>query len=228
MRPKKRYLPDSELKFNDWQAEFVDNLVPLAGTLGVLPGDLAALQAAQTEWKTRKLACLAARTAARAATETKDEALAGFKARVRTIVGRIQKSVNMTDDIRELLTITVPDREPTPLDPGYITSLPAPLVVLDFSVRGICRLHIGVNPSDERNNGLPPGVYGAQVWYYEGGTPPEVEYVRYRFVGSTSQSPFIHILKNTKPVLASYRVRWQDRRHRFGPFGDPVEASITP
>ena len=220
------YIPAKDIDFNEWQQNLLSYIAAHAGALGVTPAQLALLQAAQAEWNSGFSNHQVAWRAAAAATERKNRARAAFKALIRPTVGRIQPLAEVTDDIRKLMRITVKDRKPTPLDPEYIKTLNPPQMILDFSLRGACRLHVGRNPSNERRNGKPQGISGCALYIKLGGLVARE--AGWKLVGLTTRSPFIHKIENKEPLRVAYKACWTDKLGRFGRFCDPVEASITP
>jgi len=64
-------------------------------------------------------------------------------------------------------------RRETSVDPDYMNTIPAPLLLLDFSQRRQVTAHWGPNPSDENHNARPPKTIGCQVQVARGGIPTD-------------------------------------------------------
>ena len=137
----------------------------------------------------------------------------------------IQKRPETTDAQREGLGITVPDRQPTPLDPGRILAEPPPIVLVDTSQRLQATIHFGPNPSDERNNPKPEIVHAVELWHCLGPAPADVS--GYVFLALDTHSPYVHIFGGLVAVTITYRLRWVDRLGRPGPFSEPVTVTIS-
>ena len=226
MAGNKDYIPAVDIEFHVWQANLLSFIASHLVELGVTPAQYAELQAAQAEWDGALSSHQVAQNAAKGATKRKNTARAAFKALIRPAVGRIQPQATVTDPMRKSMRITVKDREPTPLNLDYIVNLSPPQMLLDFSLRGACRIHVGRNPSNERRNGKPEGVTSVALYIKCGGLVAKD--AGWELVGLTTRSPFIHKLDNTEPLRVAYKACWVNRLGRFGRFCDPVEASITP
>ena len=163
-----------------------------------------------------------------AAIEVKDETKASLIEYIRLLAQKYQNDPDATDERREGLGITVPDTEPTALDPGYILALPAPLVILDPSSRGLISCAFGVNPSDENNNAKPPGIRSCEIFFAVGGIPnSDPEAGPWQYVADDSRSPYVHQRPHTASGTLAYKVRWKDDRNRPGPFCDPITIAYT-
>jgi hypothetical protein len=226
MSKKKRYLPDADPGFHAWQANFLDYVVANAAALGVSPARVAELQAARTEWDAGFDESRVTSKAALAATRRKNDARTVYKRLIRSTVGAVQSHAGVTDAMRKAMRVTVRDREPTPLSPDYVRTLPSPQVLLDFSLRGGCVIHFGARPNNERRNAKPPDIHAGAVYVKRGGA--SAGGTQWELVALPTRSPYVHMLGNKEPVAVAYTACWVDRLNRFGPKCDPVEASITP
>lgn len=218
---KKDYIPCSDAEFDEWFRNFAANISAIATPLGISPAMITEVTDAYANWQPGYAAQQMARNAAQAATETKDALRDTGKETVRPLVGVLQAHPGLTDAQRAILGITVPDRKPTPASPEYVTALAPPLLLLDWSGRGLVVVHFGVNPSNEKNNAKPHGIFGARIWSRQDGGDWE-------YVAVDTNSPYTHNFSITKPVSVEYRAQWIDKQMRPGPFSQTVKCVVTP
>jgi hypothetical protein len=219
--PKKDYIPYSDAEFDEWFRNFAANISVIATRLEIPPAMITAVTTAYANWQPGYAAQQAAKNAHQAATEIKDELRDTGKEAVRPLVGILQAHPGLTDWERKILGITVPDRKPTPASPEYVASLPPPLLLLDWSGRGLVVVHFGVNPSNEKNNAKPPGLFGAQIWCRQNGGDWE-------YVAADTNSPYTHNFSITKPASVEYRAQWLDKQMRPGVFSETAKCTVSP
>jgi hypothetical protein len=219
--PKKDYIPYSDAEFDEWFRNFAANISAIATRLEIPPAMITAVTTAYANWQPGYAAQQTAKNAHQAATEIKDELRDTGKEVVRPLVGILQAHPGLTDGERKILGITVPDRKPTPASPDYVASLPPPLLLLDWSGRGLVVVHFGVNPSNEKNNAKPPGLFGAQIWCRQDGKDWE-------YVAVDTNSPYTHNFSITKPASVEYRAQWLDKQMRPGVFSETAKCTVTP
>lgn len=219
------YIPDRDGDFDNWFANYQQYAAANAVALGLSPAQVLEIQTAKINWSLGYSNLVAARNSYQAASQTKDEKREAGETVIRKYTGIIQKRPETTDAQRQGLGITVPDRQPTPLDPGRILQEPPPLVFVDTSQRLQATVHFGPNPSDERKNPKPEIAHGAELWYCLGPAPADV--TAYQFLALDTASPYVHAFAGLQAVTVTYRLRWVDRLGRPGPFGDPVTVTIS-
>jgi len=219
------YIPRPDAEFDAWFQTFQQYAVANAAALGLTPAHALEIQTAKTDWSLAYSSLIAIRNAYKAAQETKDEKREAGESVIRRYTGIIQARPETTDAQREGLGITVPDRQPTPLDPGRILQEPPPLVVVDTGQRNQATIHFGPNPGNERENPKPEFVHGAELWHCPGPAPADV--TAYQFLALDTNSPYVHVFPGGQAVTVTYRLRWVDRLGRPGPFGDPVTVTIS-
>jgi hypothetical protein len=219
------YIPSPDPAFDAWFQNYQQYVVANAAALGLTPAQALEVQTAKINWNLSYSNLISARNAYQAAQEVKDEKREAGETVIRKITGIIQKRPETTDAQREGLGITVPDRQPTPLDPGRILQEPPPIVLVDTSQRLQATVHFGPNPSDERKNPKPDFVHAAELWYSFGGVPADA--AAYVFLALDTASPYVQIFGGLQAVTVTYRLRWVDRLGRPGPFSEPVTVTIT-
>ena len=219
--PKKDYIPYSDAEFDEWFRNFSANISAIATPLEIPPAMITAVTDAYAAWEVGYTAQRTAKNAHQAATETKDELRDTGKEAVRPLVGLIQAHPWLTDAQRQILRITVPDRNPTPASPDYVGSLLPPLLLLDWSGRGVVVVHFGVNPSNEKNNAKPQGIFGAKIWCRQDGADWE-------YVADDTNSPYTHNFAITEPASVEYRTQWLDKQMRTGVFSQSAKCTVSP
>jgi hypothetical protein len=219
------FIPQRDDAFDAWFQTYQQYAVANAAALGLTPAQALEIQTAKINWSLSYSNLIAARNAYQGAQEIKDEKREAGETVIRKMTGMIQKRPETTDAQREGLGITVPDRQPTPLDPGRILQEPPPIVLVDTSQRLQATVHFGPNPQDERKNPKPEIAHAAELWYSFGGAPTDA--AAYQFLALDTNSPYTHVFAGLQAVTVTYRLRWVDRLGRPGPFGDPVTVTIS-
>jgi hypothetical protein len=219
------YIPNPDPAFDAWFQNYQQYAVANAVALGLTPAQALEIQTAKINWSLGYSNLIAARNSYQAAQEIKDEKREAGEGVIRKMTGIIQKRPETTDAQREGLGITVPDRQPTPLDPGRILQEPPPIVLVDTSQRLQATIHFGPNPSDERNNPKPEICTGAEIWYCYGAMPTDAAAML--FLALDTHSPYVQIFAGLQAVTITYRLRWVDRLGRPGPFSEPVTVTLT-
>ncbi len=219
------YIPNQDPAFDAWFQNYQQYAVANAVALGLTPAQALEIQTAKINWSLGYSNLISARNAYQGAQEIKDEKREAGEGVIRKYTGMIQKRPETTDAQREGLGITVPDRQPTPLDPGWILQEPPPIVLVDTKQRLQATIHFGPNPSDERKNPKPEFVHAAELYYSFGGVPTDA--ASYVFLAQDTASPYVHLFGGLQAVTVTYRLRWVDRLGRPGPFSEPVTVTIT-
>jgi len=219
------YIPAPDAEFEEWFAGFLAYCVAHKVELGLSDADILEIQVSKTTWSVAYSQHLAAQNAAQGATETKEEKRDAGEAVIRKFVKIIQARPGVSDANREGLGVTVRDTTLTPLSEDIVRTTPAPTLKPDWSHRGQVIVHFGPNPGDERNNGLPPGIKGAKLWYYFGTGPADA--AAWVWLADDTHSPYLHIVPTGTALTVTYRAQYFDRRMRLGPMGDPVTVTIT-
>ncbi len=225
--PKRDYIPRQDDAFSVWFTKYVQYAQTHAVDLGLNPGQVNELIVTRDQWAAAYNQHLVAKDAARSAAATKDDRREVGERVLRTLTGFVQNRRETTDAQREGLGVTVPDREPTPLDPEAIRLIAPPILLPDFSKRGQVVIHFGPNPGDERKNALPEIAKGVRLYYVTGvltpGTDPNA--LAWQWLGDDTHSPYLHIING--PVTVTYRAQYIDRNLHLGTLCDPVTVTIT-
>ncbi|HOC67831.1 MAG TPA: hypothetical protein PKO23_03420 [Candidatus Hydrogenedentes bacterium] len=219
------YIPRSAGERILWLNRFSSWLLAHGAAHGFTVDEVNAMRDAATVAMDAYTDLEAARAAARAATATKNATLVAAVALAREHAQRIQAWPTTTDADRADAGLTVPDTTPTKTPEDLVLTVPAPLILLDFSVRRQVTVHWGPNPANEQQNGRPRGVIGCQLEYALGGIPDDER--AWRVLETDTDSPFIHRVSETAPTTIAYRARYVAKNLKLGPYGDPVACSVT-
>ena len=218
------YIPNPDSQFDAWFQKYQFYAVANAVALGLAPAEALEIQTAKIVWSLAFSNHLAAKDAARAAAEVKDEKRETAEEGIRKYTKKIQARPETTDAQREFLGITVPDRIPTPLDPEKILLHPAPNHIVKPH-RGQVEIHVGPDPENENYNALPDICRAIEIVRAAGGVPADV--AGWVHVAEISHSPYVDVLGNSAPITVSYRFQYIDRLGRHGPYSDPVTVAVS-
>ncbi len=219
------YIPRSAEERIQWLNRFSTWLLANGATHGFDVNEVNAMRDAATAALDAYTELVSARAAARAATATKNITLGAAVTLARENARRLQSWPTTTDADRADAGLTIPDTTPTKMPEDLVLTIPAPLLLLDFSVRRQVTVHWGPNPANEQQNGRPKGVIGCQLEYALGGLPADES--AWRILETDTDSPFIHRVSETAPTTIAYRARYLGKNLKLGPHGDPVECAVT-
>ena len=219
------YIPRDEARRIEWMSSFAQFLNAHGADYGFSSGEIAAFVAALTNAKTAFSDNVTQQDLARAATVSKNAALAVAMGLSRKHAQRLQYYPGMTDGVRALAGLTLPDTNPTPTPPDEILTIPAPLIRLDFSMRNQVSIHWGPNPANEQRNARPKGTRGCQIQAARGGRPEDER--DWMDLGLSTRSPHIHTVHEDTPTTYAYRARYIGRNQKYGPFGNPVVCTVN-
>ncbi len=223
------YIPAQDAAFEAWITNYLLYAAANAGALGLTPAQVLEMQTNKINWSLAWNNSTAADAAAQAATAVKGARRADAEKTYRQITNYIQSRKETTDAQRQALGITVPDREPTPIDPTAITRVNPPLLWGDTSKPRVLTLHFGPKPQNERENAKPPEAYGARLWFAEGGAPSGPggwDALAWQWMGDDTHPPYT--FNPGRGGTFSFRAQWFDRLMNLGPLGDPITVSLSP
>ena len=219
------YIPTNEAEKIQWLTNFAAWLTVNGAAHGFTPAEIAAFNAAVADASTAVTDNVTAQAAAKAATANKNTALAAAVEMARDDAQRVQDDPNTTNGDRGGAGITIPDTTPTTTAGGGVLSIPAPLLLLDFSVRRQVTVHWGTNPANEHQNHRPAGTIGCQIQAAIGGIPAtESGWV---VLEIDTDSPMIHTIHEDVPTTYAYRACYVGKNLKLGPFGDPVVCTVS-
>ena len=151
------YIPRTDEGKILWLNQFLSWVTVNGATHGLGSTDISLLTTAVGNATNSFSVHETAQAAARAACSTKNDNIGAAIALAREDAQRIQTYPSTTDADRHNAGITIPDTTPTPSSDDKILNIPAPLLLLDFSVRRQVTIHWGPNPHNEHQNARPAG-----------------------------------------------------------------------
>lgn len=219
------YIPADDPGKLRWILHFDQWFRANGADFGFSPAQLADMAARAAAFRDTMTAHQSAQAAARAATQTKNQARAAAIALGRTFAQEIQNKSKTTDADRAAAGLTVPDTTPTRTAPDTILTIPAPLLLLDFSVRRQVTVHWGPNPANEHENGRPAGTLGCQIQAARGGVPTDE--TGWVILDTDTQSPLIHTVEEDMPTTFAYRARYLGKTLKYGPFSEHAACTVS-
>lgn len=228
---RRDYLPTADSELVLWLNSFRVQVSTRAALLGLEAAeDIEPLNTTATAFGASVTASRTKIDEARAATASKRAARRAALQQVRPLVRRLQAHPLMTDELRSILGLTLRDAPATTTTRNDPVPDVAPLLDLDFGVRGQITIHFGPNPAERNRNGLPDGALGAVVQ----ATPVDAQQstnpdaiTGWQWLDNTTRSPLVHTPDATGPRTWAYRVAYLYRRGKRGPWSAPATASAT-
>ncbi len=185
------------------------------------PEELAALKSNQTAWETAYTNHQTAQIAAQSACRGKDDSRKISQSLIRKVTRRLQVNPMVTDEVRESLKITVPQRQRTSVGTPYSR----PLGRVDVKDRFQHVIHFVDEASQRRRK--PAGVFGCEIWVKLGDAPPTDPSSELKFLGINTSTPFKITYQGVDAnKTAHYMLRWVNNRGLAGPWSPTVSAII--
>lgn len=215
------YLPGPDADYQAWVTNFVTYANANLAALGLVAADMLPVTTNQLAFNNGFSAHIAAKNAAMAAKQTKDESRVALTGAIRPLVRRLQASPAVSDAERAALGITV--RTPSaPIGPP----ITAPLVSIECGQRLQHTLRF-VDASTPTRRAKPPGVMGVEIWNKVGTTPPVGE-GELRFVAVDTSAPYVLDFDAVEGgKTAYYWLRWVNPTGERGPWSEQAAATIA-
>lgn len=215
------YIPGPDASFQAWQVNFVTYANANLAALGLVAADMTPVTTAQTAWAAGFTNHIAAKNAAMAAKQTKDESRVAYIAAIRPLVRRLQASPSVSDAERASLGITVAQQS-GPIGPPTT----APLVSLECGNRLQQTIRF-VDSATPTKKAKPTGVLGAEIWNKVGTTPPTGE-SDLRFVAVDTNAPYVLNFDAADGGKTNYVwMRWVSPTGERGPWSEQAQATIA-
>jgi hypothetical protein len=215
------YLPGPDADYQAWVTNFVTYANANLAALGLVAADMTPVTTNQTLFNTNFAGHIAAKNAAQAAKQSKDESRSGLTAAIRPLVRRLQASSVVSDAEKASLGITVA-QEPGPIGP--------PTTAPICSIQCGARLQHTLNFVDETTptrKAKPAGVLGVEIWNHVGVAPPAGE-GDLRFVAVDTNAPYVLNFPSADGgKTAYYWLRWVSPTGERGPWGEQSQATIA-
>ena len=216
------FIPATDGDFNSFTTNLGTFVNANLADFGLVAGDVAALNAAQTEWDTAYPLVAPAVLAASAATQAKATARDVLTAAVRALVKLIQAKPSVSDESKQAIGITVAD--------GIKTSVAVPSTAPVGRIEQANRLEHTINFADSTtptSKAKPAGVRGCQVWVKIGTTPP-ASASELHYLATDTRTPYIAQFDAADAgKTAYYWLRWENTKGETGPWSAVASATIT-
>ncbi|MEZ6059653.1 MAG: hypothetical protein R3C19_04760 [Planctomycetaceae bacterium] len=220
-RTKTPAIPNSEGKFDAFARNFVKQVSENPDEYDLSSEKIATLQKQLTEWDTTYAAAEEARDAAKAATVQKDEARAALEESIRSAARRIQADDDVSNAAREKAGLPVHKTTRTPVPPprtspvGSVISTDVLEHTLSYSDQGT---------PDRRAR--PYGIQGCEIFVSVSDAAP-ADPDEYAFVTLSTRTPErITFPSADGNRTAHYLLRWVNTKGEYGPWSNPVSATI--
>ena len=220
------FIPTNDGQFAAWADNFMDYANGHLAELGLAASDLTDLLAMQADFNGKMAAHIAARSAAAAARQAKDDSRGEYKSAIRQLVRRLQVSSAVDDSEREALGITVADTIRT-TNTAEITTRPVGQVDTSQRLRHTIRFADEATPTKRAK---PKGVMGCEIWVKvaELGEPSPVDGGGLRFVFmDTAGRHIVEYESKDGGKMAHYMLRWVKKGGIKGPWSETISATIT-
>jgi hypothetical protein len=215
------YLPGPDADYQAWVANFVTYANANLAALGLVAADMTPVTTAQTAFNTAFTGHIAAKQAAMAAKQSKDEGRVSLTAAIRPLVRRLQAATVVSDAERAALGITVPST-PAPIGPPTT----APLVAIECGNRLQHTLRF-VDSATPTRRSKPAGVMGVEIWRKVGTAPPVSEAELSFVTVDTSQPAVLDYDAADGGKNAYYWLRWVNPTGERGPWSEQAAATIA-
>jgi hypothetical protein len=222
MSSTRDYIPRSDADFNTWLTTFMSAIDTRGTALGVIAGEVEALQTARNAWITALAEHNEAQVVATTATQIKNQARENLEDLARATVRRLQTHPNIQDSDRLAFGINTRSTART--------QAPAPSTRPVAQVDTGQRLRHTITFSDEttpNSRAKPDGIRGCEIWVKVGEAPPASP-SELTFLALDTASPYVTDYDGTDAgKTAHYMLRWANTRGEQGPWSQTVSATIT-
>ncbi len=218
---KTSFIPQAEGNFDAFARQFVNQLAADPAEYEMSAERVKALQTQLAEWDKKYAAAVKARDAAKAATESKDEARRQLEETVRSAAKLIQANDEVTNAARDAAGLPVHKTTRTPV--------PVPQTFPTGTVIGTDRLELTLMYSDvatPTRKARPYGVRGCEVYVAVADNPP-TNPEDYRFVAFSTRTPeLIKFKSDDGGKTANILIRWVNTKGEPGPWSQIISATI--
>ncbi len=231
-RGGKNYIPRPDDTFDAWLENYIAASVPWWSLHGG-DGELDTLNDLRTVWLAAHAQHIAAQAAARAASQSKDEARAACEVEIRRLTRIVQAASDTTNAQRAAIGIALREGG-TALQSRVPTSRPR--TIIDISARLTHRLRLvdesAAHGSESRatKKARPRGVDRAEVFVAltEPMQPAPSDPRAYRYIGSVSSGQTTLTFESDKGGLqAHYLSRWIATSGAAGPWSEAASATVA-
>jgi hypothetical protein len=203
-----------------WLFNFIKELTELRVIFGISEKDFSDLKAVTSDFQEANIQANSSSATSYDRLSRKEKAVSTKKT-VRQFINRhLRFNPAMTNELRNLLGMTVPDLDQTPASPPETT----PKGTVDFSTHQKHKLR--VKDSQSSGRAKPEHVRGFEVWHKFGEMP--VNDGDFSYTGfSSSNRLIVNYPLDMVGTVVRYRFRWINTRSKPGPWSDIVSAIIN-
>lgn len=216
------FIPATDGDFDTYTDNFNTYVNANLADFGLVAGDVAALNTAQTGWDTAFPLVAPALAAASAATQLKITARETLAAAIRALVKIIQAKPAVTAESKQAIGITIADTTKT--------AVAVPTTAPVGRIEQLNRLEHTVHFADSTTptvKAKPAGVRGAQIWVKIGTTPP-ASASDLQFLATDTRTPYVAQFDAADAgKTAYYWLRWENTKGETGPWSAVASATIT-
>ncbi len=220
-RTQSSFMPSAEGAFDAFVRQFVSQIAGNPDEYQVSADRIKSMQSQLATWDKMYAAAVKARDAAKAATESKDEARAMLAETVRSAARLIQANDEVSNAAR--------DQAGLPVHKTTRTPVPVPHTFPTGTVIGSDRLELTLMYSDvatPTRKAKPYGVQGCEVYVAVADNPPK-DTDDYRFVTLSTRTPeLIKFKSDDGGQTANILLRWVNTKGETGPWSQPITATI--
>jgi hypothetical protein len=220
----KDYIPAAVATFNQWQKVLVAYVVANAERFGLIPEDLAPLQAKQAAWEAAYAVADNPATRTKAANDAKKEACTTYKKEIRPFVkANLTYSRKVSDADRSNMGLPIHDTKPTR------ASIPNTRPEVEVKFEQQLEHEVRVNDTVQSGSGKPEHVTGFEIYRQVVGLDaPQPSIEQMQLVVMAPRSP--HKLTYSSAEQGKrvyYAVRWVNTRGEAGPWSAIVSAIVA-
>jgi hypothetical protein len=217
------YLPSTEAELVAWMANFAQQYMDHAAALGYPPETVPQVQTTCDQFSASSSNHDQAVEAARSAKQAKDTDRAAALALVRPLVRNLQSNPAMTDALRALFRITVPDSTQTSSTLAVEQNKPLATVDIAQSLQHTINF---VDEGTPRRRAKPDGAMGAEIWMAVGQQPADPSAMTLKTL-ATRSGYTVQFDGADAGKQAWYRMRWVSTRGVRGPWSALASGTIA-
>ena len=216
------FFPDREADMINWGRAFVQGLIDRPGRFAVTEQMILELQQSLVDFEEAFSIAMTPETRTKLAVSRKNEARKIFERMARALAGQVGKSVEIDDETRLLLGLSVRNRAVLHRDPPGA----APFIkVLDISGSTVTIRLVDSERSTRRAR--PDNATGATIFFHVGETSIASKR-SWRFLMSTTSTLVkLDFDPNLPPGTSIWiSASWHNRRQKMSPSSEPIQIHL--
>ena len=207
MSSRDDYVPTNDAELNDWVANFRSAIAPLLAAVGLVAANIEPLTSAHDEFDGALTDWVAKQAAAKSSLESKKLRRRELDETLRPLVRQINNHTGMTNEIRALLGLHIPNGERRTRS---MAGSDVPGMFLETRP-GMVIVHFGTDPSNEQINGKPAWARGCNIYRKRAGES------EFSLIAFDMASPYVDTV-NGAAIDVTYKVAYRaTRENDLGP-----------